>query len=171
MLPILEERSLNHWTARKVPVPGLSFCHSTWEPCFQTLQAMTAPCSLRGLGFITCVPLLTCDLGRSPLGLSLRDLGQSLPSPPAPAPLSSQSRPPTELRVVGLHRLVPCPGLPRMFWLLLAQLLERIVLMLLKLDRPAVSSSHKSLTTAWSWAETSSRPRSSLERVPWEAQG
>lgn len=74
--------------------------------------------------------------------------------------------------MVGSHRLVPCPGLPRMFcWLLLAQLLERIVLMLLKLDRPAVSSSHKSLTTAWSRAETSSRPRSSLERVPWEAQG
>lgn len=73
--------------------------------------------------------------------------------------------------MVGSHRLVPCLGLPRMFWLLLAQLLERIVLKLLKLDRPAVSSSHKSLTTAWSRAETSSRPLSSLERVSWEAQG
>ena len=37
---------------------------------------------------VPCVPLLTHDLGRSPLGLSLRDLGQSPPSPPSLAPLS-----------------------------------------------------------------------------------
>lgn len=50
-----------------------------------------------------------------------------------------------------------------MFWLLLAQLLGKIVMKLLKLDQPVVLPSHKALTATWSRAETSSRRASSLE--------
>ena len=137
----------------RVPSPAVSFLDflSAFSPGSPVSRPLSAPCPLSSLRFITCVPLLSRDLSGSPRGLSLRDVGQSPPSPPAPAPLSSlsgrQGLP--RSRVVGLHRLGPCPGLQRMFWLLLAQLLERIVLKLLKLDCPAVSSSHKSLTTAW----------------------
>lgn len=134
----------------RVPSPAVSFLDflSAFSPGSPVSRPLSAPCPLSSLRFITCVPLLSRDLSGSPQGLSLRDVGQSQPSSPAPAPLSGRQGLPWS-RVVGSHRLVPCPGLQRMFWLLLAQLLERIVLKLLKLDCPAVSSSHKPLTTAW----------------------
>lgn len=134
---------------------------------------MAAACPLCSLRLITCVPPLTRDSSKSevtkPLGLPVR-LSVSPPLLTLHCALPTRQTGLPHVAVSGRLTLASSPWGPAEN--VLAAAGSAVGEECYEAPRlEGLSSFHRSLTTAWSWAETSPRLTSSPEPAPWESRG